>query len=107
MKTVGFDHTDFNSEENFKKLLNLLNLNETPSLGTSGGFTYQNNDIKLITLYNPLTGVRYDKNKSTHDLGFSGYIGLEGNSKSVKLAESFILNNTDYKDHNPTEREFI
>lgn len=102
---AGFDLTKFKPGD-FEKLLELLGLDKKGKLDHTI-WLWGNDKILLLTANNPITGVSGRSYNQSQEKDYAGYIGLEGDKDLVDKAFEFIKNNADYKNVNPTHREYI
>lgn len=108
MKQAGFDHTQFKTPEAFKEFLAKFGFNEEPRLIAPGlGFEFSSPGLLFISLYNPLTGVRSGAENPSHEPGFAGYIGLEGDESKLKEAVKFIKKNAHCGEYAKNSRDYI
>lgn len=73
------------------------------------GFVFENEKLKIVTGNNPITG-QYNRgdNFRERELGYAGYIGLEGEKEAVKKAVTLIKKRASMiKDESPGRRDFI
>ena len=102
----GFDLTDIPPDK-FEELLKgaigaRFDIREIPrpSFYVWRGYMGEE-DIDIITKHNPLM-------KRGDEIGYAGYIGIEGSAELVRKAADFIRENAEYiKGESPNEREFI
>lgn len=111
MAEAGFDLTDFETKENFMKILKLAGV-KGEKAGTvvkdakSQAFVWNGAGIKIYTGADPIKGIKFNGD-DTGEEAYASYIGLSGTSEMVKKVFDAIKKIANYKDANPTEREFI
>ena len=103
---AGFDLTDFNSKDDFKKILKLAGVKGEKPEKTAEAFVYSGDGIKIYTKADPIAEVKLNGD-DTGEEAYASYIGLSGTSEMVKKVFDAIKKIANYKDANPTEREFI
>jgi hypothetical protein len=104
---AGFDLTEFKTVEDFKKILKLAGITSLkPKKDVDArAFVWQGNDILIYTGADPIAGVNFAGSES--DEAYASYIGLTGSKPMVTKVFNAIKKIADYKDANPTEREYI
>lgn len=106
MKEAGFDITVF-SEEKINLLFSQFSLSKEAVLNNNEtGYQFNGDGITFITLYNPLTGIRAGQDRPSKEIGFAGYIGIEGEEEIVDQMVSFIKDNSEYGEYSDS-RDFI
>lgn len=108
MAEAGFDLTDFNSKDDFKKILKLAGVkgDKVVKDAKSQAFVWNGAGIKIYTGADPIKGIKFNGD-DTGEEAYASYIGLSGTSEMVKKVFDAIKKIANYKDANPTEREFI
>lgn len=116
----GFDLTQFSSGKDFQKLLDRHNLkkfrkfdpyyNDKGYRGITKYYEWSNSKLKIITNYNAINGESSDRYKKggPENIGFTGYIGIEGDKDKVIALTKDIKNTAEYiKDESPYKRDYI
>ena len=108
---AGFDLTDFETKENFMKILKLAGV-KGEKAGTvikdteAKAFVWTGDGIKIYAGADPMRGIRFNGD-DTGEEAYASYIGLSGTPEMVKKIFDAIKKVANYKDANPSEREFI
>jgi len=105
---AGFDLTDFNSKDDFKKILKLAGVKgEKPTKdATARAFKWAGDGIDIFTGADPIAEIRFSGDE-TGEEAYASYIGLSGTPDKVKMVFNAIKKIANYKDANSTKREFI
>jgi hypothetical protein len=71
-------------------------------------FFWQGDGVRIVTYYNPLTGMTPYGELSPGAINLAGYIGIEGEPAKVSKAARLIKRNAEYvKDEEPGQLGFI
>lgn len=96
MRTSGFDHSSFNSESDMNTFFRKFGISKEPKLIGSGlGFRFIGESITCVFLYDPFTGTRSGQSEPSREIGFLGYVRIEGEEKDVALAVDFFKKNVE------------
>ena len=116
MKQWGFELTDF-EPNSFEKILTNLGIKEgnvTDKLISVNekmvrtGFIWSGDGITIITSNNPITGEYNQPERRPPEIGYAGYIGVQGESAKVDRAVKLIRDHIGIgTEESPNKREFI
>jgi hypothetical protein len=105
----GFDKADFHNAINFSHVLSAVGISATQeaSRGSMGEFSWKRSGVEIVTGNNPITGEYMQGERRDPEVGYAGYIGVEGNPDMVAIAVKAIKRYADYEDESPNARDFI
>lgn len=102
----GFDTTDFG--ENWVRLARIKSLHFV-GRDQSENFVFMNHQgLKFVTTNNPFTGTYNKPEQRENQIGFAGYIGIEGPFGEVEETVSLVKKHAVFiKDESPGRRDFV
>ncbi len=111
----GFDLTDFDSTDGWRKVLAACDLtfdgeaDHPRKDGEKMGWAWRNpRGLLVVTSCNPLTGDFQGDTKGRGDMGYASYMGVEGPAVEVKAAVAAIRKNAAYiKSQEAGRRSYI
>jgi hypothetical protein len=104
----GFDLTDFNSPEDWKRIIKELKITPTPKWNKgTGHFIWKGPGIMIVTANDPISGKYGQEGRRKDEKGYASYIGIEGDVELVKKAAELIRKYGSSKDESPGRRDFI
>lgn len=102
----GFDLTDIPANR-WKRLLRMIGADEEP-VNKSHAWVWKGNGVTIYTANNPITGEYGARGNRSPEVGYAGYIGIEGNEDKVEDVADYIRDMADYiKGESPGTRDFI
>lgn len=113
----GFDLTNF-KPNGFQQILKQLGItedslteefrNDLNGVQYRRSFIWHGQNIKIVTVNNPISGEYAQINRRENDKDYASYIGIEGRADQVKKAVELIHEQSDFiKDESPLTRDFI
>ncbi len=105
----GFDKIHFRTAENFAKVLAVggVSVLQEPKRGRIGEFIWNGTGVEIVCYNNPITGEYATPNRKTNEIGYGGYMGIEGNPDKVDAVVKMVKRYGKFEDESPNARDFI
>ena len=71
-----------------------------------GRWEWSGGNILIVTGNDPISGKHYH-HKDRHEVGYAGYIGIEGGKDKVAKVAKLIREHGEYDGESPGRRDFI